>query len=84
MAGPLQPGRRKPTEADGVGGANQTWGDYGRRPVHLPGCQKSASTEKHHKGRSKISAGIETPRLGSVEELLETISRLKNSSDGRG
>ena len=75
MAGPLQLGRRKTTEADGVGGANQTRGDYGRRPVHLPGCQKSASTGKHHKGRCRISAGIETPRLGSVEELLETLRR---------
>ena len=77
MAGPLQLGRRKTTEADGVGGANQTWGDYGGRPVQPPGCRKSASTGKHHKGTCKISAGIQTPRLGSAEELLETITTLK-------
>lgn len=39
MAGPLQLGRRKTTEADGVGGANQTRGDYGRRPAHLRGAR---------------------------------------------
>lgn len=84
MAGPLQP----------EGEANWRMGWVGpTRPgvlweascAPLQGARNQHQLRSIIKGRSKISAGIGTlDELGSVEDMLETISRLKNSSDGRG